>query len=393
MKSRATPDHTEDSRMSKVLTALLVAVLLSIAPRVARAEGDKAPMSEAEFIAIAGAEKPEPKNEGNDGSRPHEPAEGTKDDATDDQDADEDDSAGTGDDGDDDADEKPAKKGKKDEAPDDDQDAEDDGTGDDAADDDEGDDADDAEEVSAEEAAFQAALEEDGVTLKVEDLPKEAQPLVKKTLKDMAAGFTRKTQELAEGLKEVRQFRAEERFRKEHTADFIVAMLRDKPGLADEVNGIIEDTEGNATAIAGHQAVVEKKRRTAAEAEAKATDDAEEKGKRVDRIIHVGRVAARAAGVPFDMGVEEGIAAHLAIHGEITEAEIRKIAQSKAAIYQRQLRQDKREKSGKYAKDKVADRKRAGLKVKPNRGVAALPGGKKLPKTDQEFIEEFTART
>ena len=113
---------------------------------------------------------------------------------------------------------------------------------------------------------------------------------------------------------------------------------------------------------------------------------------RTDHFVKIGRAAARAAGVPFDMGVEEGIAAHILMHGDISDAQIRTIANQKAAVYQRTLRQENRTKRGRYVKEKVSDRKRSAPKITGAGGTAPTPGSKRMAKSDEEFINEFSAR-
>lgn len=400
-------------RAAAVLVTIAILALV-FAPLTARAEGEAegAPMSEAAFIEMAGAPKPGD-DAGGESGRPIErvPAgkakeeeQGTEGDAedpdsgdgegagggSDDDDPDgEGEGEGEGDDdedpdgeadpdgGSDDAPAKGKKKGKDGAAGDEDPDREGDPDG--------GSDADDA--------AFQAALEAEGVEIALETLPKAARPVVEKMIHDLKAGFTRATTRLAEERKSAAQFRAEERFRKERPADFIVAMLLEDPKVSEQVNAIIGDMEGNATAASGHKAVVEKARRDAAEAEGKADREAKARDARIDRYITLGRAAAKASNVPFEAGVEEAIAAHILIHGEISEAEIRGIARAKAKVLRGVVRQEQRTRSKEQVTNKVQDRRTAGLKVKPGTGSAPAPGARKMPKNDQEFIEQYAGQS
>lgn len=387
-------------------TALILSLILAVvvAPRVAFGQGGgeapPAPMSEAAFIELAGAEKP---GEGGtpEPGRPHEAAKSIEEPKKSDEEepGSEGEGEGSGEGGEGSDDDEEAGKGEDGEGADDAGEGETPGSGDDDEEDaGEGGDEDE-KPVSGKQkkldAEFQAALEAEGASVSLEDIPEEARPKVAKKLKDLEAGFTRAMQGLRGDQKAASSFRAEERFRKEKPADFIVSMLLENPDLAEQVNDRVGELEGNKTAVEGHKALVEKARREASAAEDGEAAKAQERESRIDHYIKVGRAAARAAGVPFDMGVEEGIAARIALSedGTITEAEIRKIAASKAAVYQRQLRQDRRDRSGKYVDQKVADRKKAGLKVKPGKGSAPAPAARALAKNDQEFIEEFAGRS
>lgn len=391
--------------MTRCFRMILTLALLVGVPAVARAQAGgevpPAPMTEAAFIELAGAEKP---GEGGtpEPGRPHESAKSIEEPKkSDDEDSDAEDGAdseagGEGSDDDEGEGEGEDKGGDAEGADDAGEDA---GSGEDGEG--EGDDGEAEDQPATDakqqklDAVFQAALEAEGASVSLEDIPEAARPKVAKKLRDLESGFTRAMQGLRGDQKAAVAFRAEERFRKEKPVDFIVSMLLDDPKIADGVNDRIAELEGNSTAVEGHKALVEKARREASVAEDGEAAKEQEREARIDHYVTLGRAAARAAGVPFDMGVEEGIAARIALSetGTITEAEIRKIAASKAAVYQRQLRQDRRNKSGEYVAGKVADRKKAGLRVKPGQGAAPAPAAKKIAKTDQEFIEEFAGRS
>jgi len=378
------------------------------------------PMSEAEFIELAGAPKDDDQTGGEPG-RPMKAAEGTRVAK------------------DDDSGEKPAKKRRKkveakettedpdaetDEDPDDDSgsdetaedsDDEDEETDsvDDAEDDSGSDDEDEEEtpattpkkieakkpepkkdedtrtdaEKAADAEAFQSALD-----LTLDDVPAAARPLVERKIKDLERGWNRIVREVRTDQTAALTFRAEERFRRENPVEFLVSMLLEKPELAEQFNQRIEEMEGNQTAVKGHAALVEKARSEARKAEETERQAADEGRQRVERAIASGRAAAKAAGVPFDMGVEDAIAAHMAVHGQIDDATITAIAKAKADVLQNRLRQERRDRSGKYVAAKVQDRKQAGLRVKPGAGVSPGVGSKRMPKNDEEFAEQFAAR-
>jgi hypothetical protein len=107
--------------------------------------------------------------------------------------------------------------------------------------------------------------------------------------------------------------------------------------------------------------------------------------------------------VPFEAGVADGIATAILLETQLAAAEKREarritkeqimgIAKQKAAVYDNLKRQLARDKSGKYVADKVEDRRTAGLRIKPGTGGSTpAPGAKKMPKTDDEFIDQFVA--
>lgn len=252
-------------------------------------------------------------------------------------------------------------------------------------------------------AAFEKAMAEQGIKVAIEELPEAARPLIKKTLSDMNKGFTTKMQEVSAELKAARTFRAEERFRKEKPADFIFAMLAEHPDVALQVNKLIEQTTDNETALAGHKALVENARRSAQDAEERAVSRAEEARQIESEILAMGHAAAKAHGVPFEAGVADGIATAILLETQlatqekrearrITKEQILSIAKQKAAVYDNLKRQLARDRSGKYVSDKIQDRK-AGLTIKPGSGgEAPAPGPKKIPKNDEEFVEQFVAQ-
>lgn len=377
------------------LTVALLLVLFGTS--VARAQSTPvAPMTEAQFIEIAGAPK-DGDTAGGEQGRPMEPAKGTETLATKEEADDEDDDAGADDEGADADEDDDAKGGAGDGDADDDEDdaGESDGAGDgkDATEQDEEGDEPPTEPTAAENAAFKKALEKEGVSTSLEDIPEAARPIVAKKLRDLERGFHARTQALAEDRKAARAFKVEERFRREKPVDFILSMLLEHPEYSDLVNEKVAQLDGNATALEGHKALVEQARREAASAEATEEQKQQAHVDKIDGYIRLGRAAARAAGVPFDAGVEDAMAARLALGEALSEADIRQIAKQKARVYQRTQRETKRARSGQYVADKVADRKKAGLKAKPGQGRAPTPAAKTVAKNDQEFIEEFTART
>lgn len=248
-------------------------------------------------------------------------------------------------------------------------------------------DAEGEDDAPADRAAAEAAARALGVT--IDDLPPEARPLVEKRLREINAGFTKLRQKDRE---EITTLKAEQRFQQERPADFVVSLLRAHPQLADEVNAKLDELDGSPTAREAHDIVVRDARAKALGAEHDALTAAAAQARRATEIEDAAKTAARRAGVPFTMGVEDAVAAHVAIHGDIAAADIERIAAEKARAYQASMRAVRREQSKSLAKQKVQDRKSAGLKVKPGTGAAPAPGALPTPTTDEDFITQMAAR-
>lgn len=239
---------------------------------------------------------------------------------------------------------------------------------------------------------FKAAMEKHGAVLDLASLPKEVRPVVEQKLKNLEAGFTRAMQDLRGQQKQSVQDQAELRFQREKPAEFIVATLLANPEIADAVNQRLEEFETSPTAREYHGVIVKDARAQALAAVEAERTAAEEAANRAQEIERTAQAAAEAYGVPFDFGVEDKVAAHLAIHGDIDEPTIRAIAKGQAAKYQAIVRAQERDRSKQYVQQKVADRATAGLRVKPGSGTAPQPASKRLAQSDEEFIADFTAR-
>lgn len=248
------------------------------------------------------------------------------------------------------------------------------------------------EVIEVTDEAFAAAMAAERAPISLDDVPREARALVQKKLKDLEGGFTRSMQRLAEQRKEADGVLAEQRFQKERPDDYILTMLMADPTLMDKVNAKLDVFEKSPEAREAHSAVVELARSKAA----KSLDDErtaqEAKVKRSQDLITMGKAAAKAAGVPFEMGVEADIAAHLAIHGDISESQVRDIAVAKARIWRGAINQQARDKSGQYVAGKVQDRKKAGLTVRPASGASPAPAPAKQPTNDAEFTAQMVRK-
>lgn len=242
------------------------------------------------------------------------------------------------------------------------------------------------------DAAFTAAMQEHGADISLDDVPPEAKPLVAKKLKNLEAGFTRTMQQVRAVEREAQQVRAEVRFQRERPVDFVVTLLQANPDIAAQVNARLDEFDKSPTAKEYHAVIVEKARAEALKAEESEANAHAARQERAVEIETIGRAAAQAAGVPFEMGVEESIVAHLLQHGDITDADIKRIAQQKGALWQSHQRGQKRTERKEYVALKTQDRKNAGLKVVPGRGAAPAPAPRPAPKTDDEFVDMMAGR-
>lgn len=254
-----------------------------------------------------------------------------------------------------------------------------------------GEETDEDDEPVVTDEAFQAAMAAERASLSLDGVPEEARPVVQKKIKDLEAGFTRSMQKLAAERKAAAEARAEARFQQERPVDFITELLVSRPELMDQVNAKLSEFEASPTAREAHGVIVERAREKARTVEQEALAAEAAKEAKALEVTRMAKAAARAAGVPWEMGVEAKVAAHLAIHGDITEAEVRDIATDAARVWKRHLREQERTKANAYVQEKVKDRKTAGLVVKPASGAAPTPAPRPTPKTDDEFIAQFVA--
>ena len=248
--------------------------------------------------------------------------------------------------------------------------------------------ADDEDEEIDEE--FAAAATAAKVKLTVDDLPEEARPLVKKRIKELEAGFTKAMQDARSYRADEAKFRAEQKFQKENPAEFVADLLLQHPELGDQVNAIIDGITTPATREA-HSIVVEKRRADALTATQQQLKQQEVRVARGMELDSYSRTAALKAGVPFELGVETAVIAHITANGDITERDIDTIVSAKKAEYERHVRAVRREASKKYVDKKLESRKDTPV-VKPGSGNAPAPAAKARPKNDAEFTEQFAGK-
>lgn len=238
---------------------------------------------------------------------------------------------------------------------------------------------------------FAAAAKREKIALTVDDLPEEARPLVKKRIKELEAMATRATMDARAYRADEAKFRAEERFRTENPAEYVVDLLLSNPQLGEQVNALIDGLTSETTKQA-HAIVVKDKRAQAMQATETALKAQETRVQRGLQLDSYTRTAAMKAGVPLELGVEASVIAFINEKGDISERDIDQIVAQKAKEYEAHTRAIRREASKKYVAGKVEARKTGGLKVKPGSGNAPAPSGQKKPKNDNEFIESFTGR-
>ena len=329
----------------------------------------------------------------------------------------------------DDSDSQPVSKGKEDEDADDDASAgggdeagkgddEDEG-GDDAAPDDEpdagddedeardGDDADDDDaDEEAEESEFGKRAREAKLPTSVEDLPKEAQPLVAKRLKEMESGFTRLMQKQAEFRQEQRQFRTEERYRTTHKVEWLAQEILKDPDLEEKVAAELEKLRSDespylreaATVLAkdhrakAAQEVAEQEEAEQKEAQRQEREDREqaewiaERGSQVEALA---RKACTKLGIQFDRGVEAAIAYEISEseQGDIEDSRIREIVEEMAAERGRSKRAVQREEKKRIIQGKTAAARNASP-LRPGQGRAGgttSRASKKEPTLEENF--------
>lgn len=263
---------------------------------------------------------------------------------------------------------------------------------DDATDTDEDEEPDDAE--LAQEAA--AALEKHGVKLKLEDLPKEAQPLVQQQLKLMQAGFTRALQEARAYREEEAQFRAERAFVDQNPALVIVELLQ--KGGADLEAKVNELLDGASTDV-GKKALEVTTREARSEVLKSIAAESQKTQRLLDRadvITTYVKTACTKLNVPFDL-VEELVASRLlekpADARDLTETELDGIIGKVQRSISKRLGERKQQERKDAIKGRQQDRKTVSPAARsiPGTGTPA-PTGAKAPQNDEEFASYMAGK-
>jgi hypothetical protein len=269
------------------------------------------------------------------------------------------------------------------------------------SDDDEDDDGEEEDEEEAHEpsAAFREALEREGAKLTLDDVPEAARPFVQQRVRELEAGFTKARQRDTAAIVELR---AEQRFQREHAADYIAAQLRANPKLADEVNALIDEFEQSPTAARAHEVIVRDQRAAARTAEEGEVATAEAQQREVEALeahlqsrltehgVKPGKALARMLADAATLA--EKTTGKRALTRETIDTIVADYAGDVKAEREHARKLEKRVQRSRYVQDKVADRATAGLAVPPKAGAPPAPAAAPKPKTDEEFIASMAAR-
>jgi hypothetical protein len=206
---------------------------------------------------------------------------------------------------------------------------------------------------------------------RLEDLPEEARPLVEKRLKEMNAAFTRAQQEATTFRQEKAAYEAEKAYRQSNPVDAIVADLLASPRLLEQVNEELTKLTEPVYAEAKTKERETNQKIARLEAEDRRRQ-AEFYETRAGHVEDYTESLAASEGVPFAL-VEPLVAAAIEKNRNITDEQVAAIVKQYAPIYRRSVGAHKREAKKDLAKQKVADRKTAGLTVKPGASSAKAP--------------------
>jgi hypothetical protein len=352
----------------------------------------KAPTNDAEFVAMYAAKMEADEKAAAEGKAPAKKEPAPARDPDDDEDEDE---------VDDDA-EVDAEPGADDD--DDDDDAVDDDEPEDGADDvDEDDKAakDEKKKVDDEPDASDTEFDRIAKSLRLptrfDDLPKEAQPIVERRLRDMTAGFSRVMQQATEFRAKEREFRSEQRYREAHPAEYLAQALVEHPELEEQVATLLEKFRDEDPSQREAATVLEQKHRDDAAREIAAAEKAEREqsewlATRADEVETLARSACTKAGISFDRGVEAAIAYEIRDTGDIDNARIKELVDEMAQERGRSTRAFKREERKREIQAKTAARKNASpLRPGTGRsGGASKPAAKEL--TLEQNMMAFTER-
>lgn len=229
------------------------------------------------------------------------------------------------------------------------------------------------------------------------DMPAEHLAKLTDFAKRVEAGITRARQKDTAALVALK---AEARVQAERPADFIAAALRKDATLIERVNALLDND--SPTAVEAHDVVMERAREKALQAEqATAPDVAAEAEEEAALDAHL---AARLAEHKITAG--PGLAlllenAALVTHAQtgavrLTRTQLDAIVTAYAAditaarAHARRL--EERRQSARTVQDKLADRRTAGLAVKPGAGSPPAPAAAPAPKTPEEFSTYFARK-
>lgn len=232
-------------------------------------------------------------------------------------------------------------------------------------------------------AEFTRAAGRHEIPLSLDDLPEEARPLVKQRLKAIEKGFTR-------AMMDAREYRADERYRKEHPVDFIAEMLAADPDLETKVSEELAK-RGDDTYRESRKIISERNREKAAEAADEEQRVADTRANRGSEVESLTKRACQKYGIPFGDAVEAAIANVVLTSDDkdIDDAEIPKIVKRIADQFGVKARAEHREERKEVVKGKVADRDRA-PRIRPGSGRPAHP---RVPDGTKLTLEQKMTRT
>lgn len=239
---------------------------------------------------------------------------------------------------------------------------------------------DDDEKSTEPDPEMVSALKKYGVSLDLTDIPDAARaPLVKK-IAAMEKGFTKAMQDVRGYRAEKAEFDTEKEYASKQTEKYIADMIDKDPALIDRVNAEVEKRKDPTYSEALTMQRQAAKDRAAADAQARAQQEA----------AHADQVASldayvvssvKQAKVPFALVQDAIINAQRAKwerkEGLMTEAEIDELVKAKAQVYQRGLSGAKGSEKRKYVEDKLGDKAKNPNRTKPTGG-----GVTPAPRTD-----------
>lgn len=250
---------------------------------------------------------------------------------------------------------------------------------------------DDIEDTPEAELAREAqtALEKYGLKMTMDDVPKEARPLVEKKLAHMTAAFTRAMMEQREYRKEEGPLKAERDFIKKNLDLFIYEQLQADPSLADKINARVEEG-GTETGKEALKVVTGNKRKEAFDAIQSAFNTQEQVLRRADEITTYVKQACLNLNLPFDTVVEAVVNR---LHDKpdsdrnLTQQEMDAVIGKQQRIFAQRDGDRRREQKKSEIKGRAEDRKTVSPAAKASGGAGTIaPANKKAPKTDDEFV-------
>lgn len=271
----------------------------------------------------------------------------------------------------------------------------------------------DDEETPEAELAKEARAElaKHGLKMTLDDLPKEARPMVKAKLDNMTAGYTRAMKEARAYRKDEAQYRASRSFDAQHPdlrimelieADRTARSLYEKehgkapeePDLLDRVQARINEseTETGRTALS---VVTKDKRADALKGIEANAIEADRVLQRADEMTTYVQTACTKLNLPFEIVVAAVVNKLNEKPGDtrdLSEDEMDAVIGQQQRILAKHLGVKKVAQRKEEIQGRAKDRKTVSPAAKAGTGGAPVaPAGKKLPRNDAEFIQQFTS--